>query len=475
MDAIEPLLDFGLGLRFQDIPAELIERTKLGILDTLAATVAGATGQSVPELTNLAMGWGGAPEATLASNGERLPVPLATLVNGMAGRAWDLDDVHEQNTCHTTVNVVAPALALAEARGGVDGRALLAAVLVGSEFICRMAAAPRLSFSFTGMSLSYQCGYLGAALTAARLIGLDRDRTRHALGIAYARLAGNQQGYVDGATTVRLMQGVAPEGGVVSALMAECGMTGAREILEGRFGYYPVFHRGVYERADLVDGLGERWRYPETSIKPVYPCCKYTHGPIEATVEAMRELGAGADAIERIDVVVSNKEVYDLVCRTEEQKWNPQSVVDAQFSLPFTVASAAVHGAVSLDTFQPAGLADAAVRALLPRVRVTLEVEAQGEGRGTFPMPGVVTVRLASGAEAKATKVYVTGHPNNPMTFEDVARKFRICADFAGMERSAAERVIALVRKLEDVPDAAEIARLAAVRPAAAARPRLAV
>src|SRR3546814_685117 len=135
--------------------------------------------------------------------------------------------------------------------------------------------------------MSYQCGFYGAALVAARLLSLSESQTRHALGIAHARMAGNQQGYLAGASTIRLMQGVAVEGGVLSALMAEQGLTGSTDILDGRFGYYDLAHRGNYERSDLVEGLGNtHWRSLEPSIKPPYPCCKYTHGPIEAAISA---------------------------------------------------------------------------------------------------------------------------------------------------------------------------------------------
>jgi 2-methylcitrate dehydratase PrpD len=462
VDAIENFIGFARTFRFEELPAAARERTRLSILDTLAATIAGARGDAVPELVALVAEWGGAPQATVLAGGKKLPLPLAALVNGVAGRAWDLDDVHEQNTCHITVNMVAPVLALAEARGPVDGREFMTAVAVGSEIICRLSAAPRISFSTTGSSMSYQCGFLGAALASARLLGLSPDATNHAAGIAYARLAGNQQGYVDGAMTVRLMQGVACEGGLIAALMAERGLTGSRAVLEGKFGYYPIYHRGQYEPRDLVDGLGTAWRIEEVSIKPVYPCCKYTHGPIEATVAALSGLGATADDVERIDVVVNNREVYDLVCVSEERKWNPQSVVDAQFSLPYAIAHAAVRRKVSLETFQPEALADARVRALMPRVKARLDVAGQGDGRGTFPMPGDITVTLKSGATRHERVTYIKGHPKNAMTFDDVAAKFRDCASFGGLPDDRAERVIDAVAKLETLTDSGSIARLAA-------------
>jgi 2-methylcitrate dehydratase PrpD len=470
MDAVENFLSFGLDTRFEDLPPEVIERTRLALLDTLGAAVAGIRGEGVAALSALVCDWGGKPQATALSGGMMLPLPHAALLNGVAARAWDLDDVHEQNTCHINVNIVPAVLALAEARAPVNGREFITALAVGAETVCRLSSAPRISFSESGSCLSYQCGFYGSALASARLLGLDKDRARHALGIAHARVAGNQQGYLAGAMTVRLMQGVAVEGGLVSALMAQCGLTGSSEILEGRFGYYPVYHRGKYDRAALLDGLGgTRWLALEPSIKPPYPCCKFTHGPIEATVAAVGGLGVKPEDIEHITVKVTNREVHDLVCLSRERKWNPQSLTDAQFSLPFTVAYAAVHGGVDLETFQPAGLADKAVRALLPRIEAELEVDAQGEGRGTFPMPGIVTVTDRNGRTLQKRVEYVKGHPKNPMTYAEVAQKFRQCAALGLPGWDGAEAVIDAVGRIETLADAGTLARLCLAQPARAA------
>jgi len=462
MDAVEALLDLGLNTRYEDLPPEVVERQRMALLDTLGAAIAGITGEGVQALAAMYADMGGRAEATALPAGRRLPMPAAAMLNGVAGRAWDLDDVHEQNTCHVNVNVVPAILAVAEGRGGVGGRELLAALAVGSEMVCRLSAAPRISFSETGSSMSYQCGFYGSALASARLLKLDQDRARHALGIAHARVAGNQQGYVAGAMTVRLMQGVAAEGGLLSALMAERGLTGSTEILEGKFGYFPVYHRGRYERADLVDGLGSRWLLMDVSIKPPYPCCKYTHGPIEATVAAMKDLGIGAAEIAKISVKVTSREVHDLVCLSRERKWNPQSLTDAQFSLPFNVAYAAANGGVGLHTFQPAGLADEGARALLLRVEATLDMSAQGEGRGTFPMPGIISITAKDGRRADRTVVYVKGHPKNPMSYDEVAAKFRLCAELGRPGWKGADELIEAVRRIERMDDTGPLAAMCA-------------
>lgn len=463
MDAMEHLLEFGLDARFGDLPPSVIERTKMAVLDTLGTAIAGTRGESVSELTSLAAHWGGKPEATLITNGMRLPLPLAVLVNVTTARAWDLDDVHEQNTCHVNVSTVPAALAVAEARGPIDGRALIAAIAVGSELICRMSTAPRIGFRETGSSLTYQCPFYGVALSASRLMQLSTAQTRHALGIAHARAGGNQQGFLTGAMTVKLMQGMAAEGGVIAALMAERGLTGSVDVLEGRFGYYQVFHRGRYEPQDLTRALGAQWFMNEVSIKPLYPCCKFIHGPIDAVLQAVEETDVGADAIERMRVVVTNKEVYDLVCTTRERKWNPASITDAQFSLPYMLAWAVVHRGIGFESVSASSLQDPAVRALMPRIEIDLQTGAQTDGRGTFPMPGIVTVVERGGRETQRTVEYVKGHPKHPMSYDEVAEKFLACARFGRPGWRGAEQVIESVRAIEELDDCGKLVRLCAL------------
>ena len=448
MTKIDQIIDFAAGFSAADMYDALRAHAKRSVLDTLASMYAGVKAEGVPGLTALVDEWGGNQQATLVTNGARSSVPMAALVNGAAARGWDLDDVHEQLTCHVNASIVPAAFAVAEYVGGVDGEKLLASIVLGAEFTCRLAAAPLLSFSVTGMPPSYQFTVLGSALTAAWLLGLDHERTLDALGIAYARLAGNHQGYVDGAMTVRLMQGVSAEVGVSAAMMASRGITAAGDILEGRFGYFPIFQRGQYDPAPLTKDLGTYWEQLNISIKPLYPCCKYTHGPIEATIEAVAKAGVPWGEIQKLSVTVTNTEVYDLVCLSRERKWQPKSVVDVQFSLPFTMAYAAVRGNVDLDLLAPEVREDADILALTQRVDAVLDVEKQGDQRGTFPMPGVVTLLTMSGDEVSVPFDRVKGHPSLPMSFDDIAEKARACAAFGLPKWDGVERAISTIRDM---------------------------
>ncbi|MEQ8710313.1 MAG: MmgE/PrpD family protein [Rhodospirillales bacterium] len=457
MARIDEIVEFARHFDIGSIEKGFRERATIAVLDTAASMYAGVTAAGVQELTSLAADWGGNSQATLVTTGQKTSVPLAALVNGVAARGWDLDDVHEQFTCHVNASIVPAAIAIAEYVGDVDAEEVLASIILGAEFTCRLAASPMLSFSTTGMAMSYQCTVLGSTLTAARLLKLDHEQCLDALGIAYGRLAGNQQGYVDGAMTVRLMQGVSAEVGVASAMMAKAGITAAGDVLEGKFGYFNVFQRGEYDPLPLTRDLGTHWEQANISIKPLYPCCKYTHGPIEATVEAVRQSGVTWGEIKKLSVTVTNKEVYDLVCLSRERKWHPTTVVDAQFSLPFTMAFAAIKGTVDLGLLSPEARKDSDTLALTQRVDAVLNLEAQGTQRGTFPMAGSVTLETMGGNETVVPFEFVKGHPKRPMSFDDVAGKTRACAAFGLPEWDGVETAIAAIGSMSGTFDSADI------------------
>lgn len=457
MTALDQLLDFCHDTRFDDLPASTVDRAKRAILDTLGVAIAGSTAPALPGLSSLVEHWGGRPEATLLTSGVRVPAPLAALVNATAARAWDLDDLHEANTCHITASLVPALLAACEARAPVSGRELIVAVALGAEIICRLSAAPRIGFTETGSIMSYQCGLYGVALAAGRLLGLSPRAMRDAAGLAHARVAGNQQGFLSGAMAVRVMQGVTAEAGLVCALMAEQGISGGDDVLEGRYGYYRLHHRNLYEPEELTRALGQRFLFDEVSIKPLYPCCRFTHGPIEATLLALEESGIATDEIDEIRVKVTNREARDLVCEPSERKRAPRSVADAQFSLPYLVAAAALHRRVDFDTIEPGRLQDPAVLALIDRVRVELEVDAQGDGRGVFPMPGDVTIVDRDGRTVRREVRFVTGHPRSPMDYGQVARKFLACAQRAKPGWQAGAVLIREVAALETLADAGRL------------------
>ena len=426
LDAAEKIAEHVAGTKYTDLPNTAVSAAKKVITDLLGVMVAGSLSPESLQTLGLVKSWGGHGESRVLVHGDRVPAPDAGLVNGVMGRARDFDDVHDAAVLHPSVSVVPAALAAAEL-GGATGRGFITAVVLGVDLTCRLGMAPETGPNVSGMSTTWQCGVFGSAAAASKILGLDADETLNALGIAYSQASGNQQSIVEGSTIVRVQQGLTTKAGITSALLAMRGVTGPRAALEGRFGYYPVYHRGEYDRGAIVDGLGERYEIVNTSIKP-YPCCKWTHQAIEAALGIVDE-GVNPEDVEAVEVRL-NRQAYNLVCDPMERKRRPLSIVDAQFSIPFTVAAAIVSGRVSLDTFTEEAIRDPETLEMAHRVNATVDPEIEAR-YGREIAPEVVEVTTSDGETHVRLVEHVKGGPGAPMSLDEVRDKFRGCMTYS--------------------------------------------
>ena len=460
-DAVRPLARFVAGTRFEDLAPAVIARTRWHILDTLGAALAGRDAPGVVELRGLARRWGGAAESLLWGTDLRVPAPTAALVNATMARALELDSIHEVGLLHAPVSAVPAALAAAEAGGGVSGRELLVAALVGCDVICRMGLAPTVGSCVSGMSFTYQCGTFGAAAAAARALGLDEDATVAALGLAYNMASGNQQPLTEGSQSVRVQQGVATQMGVTAALMAAEGLAGPREALEGTFGYFRVYHGGRYDRHALLKDLGAEFQLMNMSFKP-WPCCRFIHPAIDATLEILGRRPLAEAEVDAVRVRVDNLNHYNVVCDPLAEKQAPRPPAEAQFTLPFVIATVLLRRRLTLADLNPDALSDPAVRRLARRVTTEISPDARrADGRAGYP-PGRVEVRLASGEVLRAEIPISKGHPDRPLGDGELTAKFRDCASIGAWPygRAAQDRIIEAVLGIERVADVREITAL---------------
>ncbi len=238
MDAIFAFVRNMIDARYEDIPSVAVDAAKKEILDSLATAMGGSMKSGVAELVDMVREWGGSEQSTVIGYGFKCPAPSAAQVNGTMIHALDYDDGHQTALIHIGCVAVSTCFALAERIGGVTGKEFLTAVALGADFEARLALAsrPHSSMMTSGWHPTTLYGYLGAAAMAGRLMKLDEERMINALGIAYHQCAGNSQCFEDGTLTKRMGPGLAARGGITAALMAEKGITGARNILEGKYG-----------------------------------------------------------------------------------------------------------------------------------------------------------------------------------------------------------------------------------------------
>jgi 2-methylcitrate dehydratase PrpD len=226
-----------INVAYETLSPGVIEMTKKLILDSLACALAGSSAVGMRELNELMKELGGKEESSVVAYGSHVPSPSAALVNGSMGRALDFDDTHDMAIIHPAVPVVSAGFAIAERRGAVSGREFIPAITLGIDLSCRMSAAsPVNMLEGYGWDYSAMYGYFGAAATSSKILEFDEDNLLNALGIAYYQSSGMRSSATKGYTTKAMGSGFAARGGVISALMAEKGITGTKEPLEGKWG-----------------------------------------------------------------------------------------------------------------------------------------------------------------------------------------------------------------------------------------------
>lgn len=255
-------------LRFEDIPPEAVEATKLDILDTLATTLAGSSAEGTQELIDQVRYWGGREESSVFVLGGKLPSLEAALVNGHMAHARDYDDIYHVARIHVGAVNVPAGFALAEEAGAVSGRELITAITTGIDIELRLGQAAQL---WTLFHPTATFGYFGACATAGRLLGMGEEQMVNAFGIAYAQASGNKQCMYDGSLTKRLQPGLAARGGILAAHLAKRGFTGTQNNFEGKAGFFNLYHGNRYDPELLTKDLGKHFEVVNLGYK-AYPC-----------------------------------------------------------------------------------------------------------------------------------------------------------------------------------------------------------
>ncbi len=454
MDLIEKVVDHVNTCTYQNLDQRTINAVKTVIIDAMGAAVAGSSGEGIANLVELAQGWGGKAEAQLLVHGTRLPAFHAALVNGAMARAWDIDDVHEGGGGHLGATIVTTAFVLAQYAGKkISGQNLMLGIALGTDLACRLRMALKVQYGWVTETFVP----FGIVAMASKFLGFDRKQTLAAMGLAYTQCSCNSQGTVDGALSVRLQQGLSAKAGMLAVQFAQIGFTGPKDVLEGVYGLYPLYGRGEYNPAAITGGLGQAFEIANTSIKP-YPSCKHTHIPIAAVSAMVKEHGIAPSDIKRV-LVRTNKGAYER-CASSPSKRKPDSVVDAQFSIPIMVALAATQGKVTLNDLIAENWRNADIVELAAKVDVTIDPEL--DRLPQLIVPNIIELETTAGARHVKRIDFVKGSPQDPMGTAECAEKFEDCMAIAAkpMAREKALRFVQLAKDLESVEDVRDMASL---------------
>lgn len=445
------LAEYATRLRFADLPAATVDKTKQAVLDLVGIAIRASTeDESTPVVRKVADAMGGAGNATAIGIGARYQPHYAAFLNGTFAHTLDFDDTHEGGSIHPGAPVIPAALAMAE-EAHVSGRQLIAAIVAGYDGTVRIseAADPAAHYD-RGFHPTATAGVFGATAAVAHVMGADADVLENAFGINGSQSAGSLQFLENGAWNKRIHVGFTAHNAIFAYRLAAAGALGAREPLEGRSGFLHGYTDGA-DPERITRTLGERFAIDETAFKP-YPSCRYSHAPIELLCELARDLHLTPQNVESVRIGLPRKGM-DLIGIPEAAKRTPVSIVDGQFSMHFLAAVALLHGRFTWDDYQCLG--DDAVAAMIERVEVFLDPEIEA----LFPtMAASVEVRFG-GQSVRKVNLMPKGEPGKPLSWDEVIAKFDSLTS-AVYTAEHREAIVSTVRRLDALENAAALTKL---------------
>jgi 2-methylcitrate dehydratase PrpD len=388
------LADHLAAVEWSDLPLPAREQASRAVLWWLATALEGATEPEQASLIRYVMAQESKEESTLVGTPYRASSDLAGLVNGRAGKAFEHEDkywVDESIGFAVGCCVVPAALAAAEARSGVSGRSLLAAVALGIDLEARLIAPLGLGFipGRSAANATFALGNYGAAAAAAKVYGLNASGHLDALGLAHAQACGNFQGQVEG-RSVALQAGIGVRNGLVAARLASFGVSGVRASITGRAGLYAVHYPGSDVDPDrIVEGLGSRYLGTRLGYK-AYPCGIVAHPALDALRSLLPRIGSAEVA--RIEV--TGPPSLQIMAEPIDVKRAPASDIEAMFSIPMARAGEAPRPPLNLLGDYAGGAAIAAFGI------VCALFETRGSGQGQ-----VVDAAMVDGVALLTTKI----------------------------------------------------------------------
>jgi 2-methylcitrate dehydratase PrpD len=430
MNETRELVGFLVKLTPGELSAEVFDRARYLLLDYVGVAIRGSREESTAPVYKMIE----------RLNARTLPGYRA-LAYGTAAHAIEMDDTHNAGSIHLGVVMFSAALALAEWLPDVSVEHFTAAVVAGYEAAARIAMAlqPKEQYQL-GFHPTATCGVFGAAVTASKLLNLTADQMLSAFGIAGGMAAGSMEFLAEGAWTKRLHPGLAAQNGIQAAMLAAEGFRGPLKILEGRDGILRSYSRKPLPGL-ITDGLGESFEIMRTSVKP-HACCRYMQGPIDAILALASEHHLPPGEIQRIEVAVLEAG-WPLVAEPRAQKYNPQSIVEAQFSMPFGAAVAVLYGAAGIDQFTEGNARSESVRGMMEKI--VLQKDARIEENFPEEWPARVAIDLTDGRHLERIIQHPKGDPKNPLSWEELIAKFKsLVAPVVGADRS--EELVALIR-----------------------------
>jgi 2-methylcitrate dehydratase PrpD len=443
-------------VEFQDLPSDIVEATKLRVLDTIGLALAGAETDFGRSVRTAAITMSPAGACRILGFGDRVGITAATFANGACSQALEYDDTHNESIVHMSSPAVAAALSLAEIVD-LTGEDFITAVALGNEISCRVGSVSPGQFHRRGFHPTGLFATFGVAYLASWVLQLDVPATTRAVGMSGSFASGLLECWVDGTQAKFLHAGWAAQSGIVAAFLARAHATGPAKVFEGRFGLFashlqdPAAPRD-FER--ITAELGTRWESRNSSFKP-FPAAHVLHPYIDAALRLRREHALKPADIARIECPVAEF-IVPIVCEPTAEKLAPASDSHGRVSLQYTLAEALYRGELGKNAYGAESLQNPDILDLARRVHYTVDPAFPGPGR----FKGAVQITLKDGRSLGTVEEFNRGSAENPMSREELRTKFdENASGFLAPERR--DRLASEIDRLDELPDASALAGLA--------------
>ncbi len=433
-------------LGYDALPPAVPERAKHLAIDLIGSVVRGGKeADSTPSLLAMLkrLGLDTPGRSTVFGFAHGYTPAVAALLNGALGHSLDFDDTHADSSLHPSAPVVPAAFAAAELVGA-SGKDLLVAIVAGYEVCCRLGNAldPTAHYA-RGFHPTATAGTFGAAAAAGKLLGLDAPGIASAFGVAASQAAGSLQFLVNGAWNKRYQVGAAAMNGLIAATLAKEGFLGAADAIEGKHGLLVGYTDNARPERAVAD-LGTVYETMKIGMKP-YPACRYTHAAIDGLLALRQENGWSAGDVLAVEIGLHKNGIV-LTGAPLAEKRRPKSVVEGQFSMPFTAAIALYKGSFGWDDYALLGNPD--VEALAGRIDVQRQERLEGL---RHPFGANIAVRTSAGTFERNIPD-PSGEPDTFPGKTDIEAKFMTLATPV-LGNSASSLFIALegIESLRDI------------------------
>lgn len=434
-------------LRYDDLPVDVVQKAKLILRDGLGNQIAAsAIGEPARRMAELLRSWGGAPEATVIGYGFKVPLPHAAMVNAMMGHGVELDDAHGSGLIKAGSVLVPTVNAIAEYKGA-SGKEVITALVAGYDIAVRVAKAINPGHRSRGYHTTGTVSCLGAAAAAARLLGCNAEQIAWAIGLAGMQSAGIQSYLDDPCIAKPFSPGKSAFNGVLAAVMASRGFSGPKKVLESKEGFFNAFTDSV-RISDLLDGLGNTFAIMEVGFKP-HAACRYAHGPIDLAQDMYWKKDVRAKDVEKITVHMSAMAIR------QASKPKVTNLNAAMGSTQFGVALALATGANGLRDYW-SGYENKAIHEIASsKVELVAEDEFGLTGR-----QAIVEILTKDGRQLVLRSEEPRGEPTNPLSEEELERKFTGLACMVMKDRAVIDGINRRVMSLDAEADAGVVPSL---------------